>query len=136
MYSLWVSAYLAFPTAVNICSSHFSFYSQSHICLLHKNCGSCQITSFLISEVHCLKDICMQNAHQYRVAGSDPLLNSTSWIRLDVSHTRIKVPLQEAVATMVPCWFTARHASSPRWALIVTGALDMPASVFAKSYVK
>lgn len=76
-----------------------------------------------------------KRAHQYNVAGSDPLLSSTNWIRRDVSHTRIRVPLQEAVATIVPCWFTARHASSPWWALIVTGALDIPASVLAKSYV-
>lgn len=78
----------------------------------------------------------LYNSYQYKVAGSEPRLSSTNWTRLVVSHTLISVPLTEAVATIVPCWFKAIHANSPWWAFIVTGALDIPASVFAKSCTK
>ena len=71
--------------------------------------------------------------YQYNVAGSDPLLNSTNKAFLTVSHTLIKVPLVEAVATIVPCWLTAKQANSPWWAFIVTGALEVPISVLPKS---
>ena len=51
--------------------------------------------------------------HQYKVAGSEPRLSSTSNDRLMVSQTRISVPLSDAVATKVPWEFKAKQATSP-----------------------
>ncbi len=76
----------------------------------------------------------MCKSYQYKVAGSEPLRNSTTCTLLEVSQTLRRVPLHEAVAINVPCWLMARHASSPWCALIVNGAEEIPASVFDKSY--
>lgn len=67
------------------------------------------------------------------MAGSEPLRSSTSWVLRAVSQTRTSVPLVDAVATIVPWWLSARHANSPWCALIVTGELDITASVPARS---
>lgn len=72
--------------------------------------------------------------YQYNVAGSDPRLSSTKRVRLTVSQTRMRVPLSDAVATKVPCEFKAKQATSPWWALIVWGALEMPNSVTDRSW--
>lgn len=74
--------------------------------------------------------------NQYTVAGSEPRRSSTSKLLLLVSHTRIRVPFWEAVATLVPCWFNAKQPNSFLWADIHTGAVDIPISVLVKSYSK
>lgn len=84
---------------------------------------------------YCGFRICdLEKIYQYRVAGSDPRRSSTRRVRFTVSHTRMRVPLSEAVATTVPCEFKAKQATSPWWALIVCGALEIPNSVTDRSY--
>lgn len=100
--------------------------------------------------------------HQYKVAGSAPRLSSTSKVLVWVSNTRMSVPcgstarikhmcikqnwnketmktaqtptFTEAVATWVPCWLMAKHASSPWCALIVNGAVDVSGCLFVRSW--
>ena len=59
------------------------------------------------------------------VAESDPRRSSVFSVFRAVSQTRMRVPLLDVVANILPSWLTAMHASSALWAFIETGALDV-----------
>jgi hypothetical protein len=67
------------------------------------------------------------------VAGSVPLLSSSSLALVANSHTLIRVPWTDAVAILVASWLNATQAISPLWALIQTGAQDTSLSVHPRS---
>ena len=72
--------------------------------------------------------------YQYRVAGSVPRRSSTSLSRVVVSNRRMRVPFREADAATLPGWFSATHAISLWWALMVKGADDVPGLVLDRSW--